>query len=817
MKKEKWISIYKAILIILMVIGHTTTIFGGYIYTFHIAAFFLISGYLFKDDSKNSFVPYFEKKFKSLIIPFIINTFILTLIAMVMSNVSNIFYSNRIDSNIVYLFLRYLNTVDLAGALWFLPVLFFTEVSYKLLIDILKTKKHKIKNVNVIAMVICFFIAIWGYTYYQAKEILPYYLDIVMLSILLFSCGNNFKKIENRIPNILNHIFFIISIFVIYVYKNKYWQFVNWPTRTFPNILTLLLISFAGAYIVYYISKLLSKIPTKIQILSYIGDHTLPILSYHFLGFRLLFGILYVLNIVDVNQTLSVVPLYSNTIYGICTALFGIAFSLLLEYAYKKLLKLNLKKIFKNENIVYISLIIIITFIFNIWIFDSRNFFVFDDFSHLKLVSQKNITEIFQIIPNAVYNSRPIGQLIIKLFVHLFNYNFVYHACSLLIIHIANCIMLYFLSIKMFKFNKLQSFIISLIFGVYPTSIMAFTWEAAIFDLLGCTITLICLLLFYNSLKTNNKILKIIYNILLIIMYYLGLRTKEMLIALPCVMFIYLIWKNIYTEKCNIKDFIKKNKTILILLLIMILYFAYSRILNANSNITNTIDSPYYYSFSIISIVTNLFRYIYLYFDLKYTALTFSNVDVFKYSITSLFFILIVIYSIYLLVHKKPRLIFIGVCFIAMILPVLPMSNMQHILYLYIPSMFIAMIIIDVLENLGFKISPKKAAVIICILFICNQSTGIINFRNWWFEMTSQDKKTYNYLVSEKNEFINKNTVNIINVDTSKYYSYFYGPGAIINVALNKFDIVTHINPEKYNNDSVIIDCAEECKITNID
>ena len=80
--------------------------------------------------------------------------------------------------------------------------------------------------------------------------------------------------------------------------------------------------------------------------------------------------------------------------------------------------------------------------------------------------------------------------------------------------------------------------------------------------------------------------------------------------------------------------------------------------------------------------------------------------------------------------------------------------------------------------------------------------------------MTSQDKETYNYLVSQKDKFKNIKTVNVINVDTSKYYSYFYGPGAIINVALNDYDVVSYINPEEYyDENSILIDCEEECKI----
>ena len=44
-KRIEWVDIYKALGIILVVVGHATGAFNNYIYQFHMAAFFLISGY----------------------------------------------------------------------------------------------------------------------------------------------------------------------------------------------------------------------------------------------------------------------------------------------------------------------------------------------------------------------------------------------------------------------------------------------------------------------------------------------------------------------------------------------------------------------------------------------------------------------------------------------------------------------------------------------------------------------------------------------------------------------------------------------------
>lgn len=76
------ISILKAILIILVVIGHSgcAGLFLEFIYLFHMPAFFFISGFLFKEKHLNSFKSFFLRKMISLYLPFVIwSTIILAL------------------------------------------------------------------------------------------------------------------------------------------------------------------------------------------------------------------------------------------------------------------------------------------------------------------------------------------------------------------------------------------------------------------------------------------------------------------------------------------------------------------------------------------------------------------------------------------------------------------------------------------------------------------------------------------------------------------------------------------------------------------
>lgn len=67
-KRIAWIDVMKALLIILMVMGHTGSPFLIYIYLFHMSAFFVISGYTFRGE-KYSVGAYIRKKFLTILLP----------------------------------------------------------------------------------------------------------------------------------------------------------------------------------------------------------------------------------------------------------------------------------------------------------------------------------------------------------------------------------------------------------------------------------------------------------------------------------------------------------------------------------------------------------------------------------------------------------------------------------------------------------------------------------------------------------------------------------------------------------------------------
>ena len=66
-KRIEWLDICRGILIILMVVGHSTGLFNKYIYQFHMAAFFFLSGYMSHPDKRGFFRTIWDKFFTVLL------------------------------------------------------------------------------------------------------------------------------------------------------------------------------------------------------------------------------------------------------------------------------------------------------------------------------------------------------------------------------------------------------------------------------------------------------------------------------------------------------------------------------------------------------------------------------------------------------------------------------------------------------------------------------------------------------------------------------------------------------------------------------
>lgn len=201
-----YLDIAKGFAIIFVIIGHcrySPTILIGWIYSFHMPLFYILSGFTFNIDHYKDFKSFLIKKLKTLMIPY----YLLCIMLLILTT---LFFSE----NDISTFTEGLKAIFIANRLhkyyysmWFIPSLFFSEI---LLYFIIKG----IKNKYALGLLSVLFTAIGYFTF---KYIKGFYYSIdtvpIALSFLIFGyITKSFISKSNR--SFRSFIIMIVSFFV---------------------------------------------------------------------------------------------------------------------------------------------------------------------------------------------------------------------------------------------------------------------------------------------------------------------------------------------------------------------------------------------------------------------------------------------------------------------------------------------------------------------------------------------------------------------------------------------------------------------------
>lgn len=243
-KRIEWVDIFKGLAIIYILIGHTSSPINGFLYTFHVAAFFFISGYASLLD-KSSFLSYFFRKFKRLIIPyFCVNTLFIALVG--------VFSYFKIDflitkqpiaiastGNYLINLIKSLTTADLGGATWFLIVLFETVIIAKFLNDFVVKIRNKRMKITALLLISFIFLLV-GYRLYQSKTPCPFLLDLSFSALFYFILGSYSREYDllNFLRNRSKMIYAVpISAFITVYFTKIHWAGMDWASDNFQPFL----------------------------------------------------------------------------------------------------------------------------------------------------------------------------------------------------------------------------------------------------------------------------------------------------------------------------------------------------------------------------------------------------------------------------------------------------------------------------------------------------------------------------------------------------------------------------------------------------
>ena len=211
-----WVDVAKGICLALMVLGHYRGFPDGiklWIYSFHMPAFFLLSGMLHRN--VNSFPKFLIKKSRALLVPFIFWSGVMLVTSLVMNVPAGL---SLIDGVIQ----TFLWNDPLSQPLWFLYTLFLTEIFYYPI--------QRMSNVNKVIVGGCLFLL--GLYFAGTGVELPLRIQIIPTTLGFYLMGNlvlfkvmNLDWTEKRI--IIFGIFSLIFYFFNYSLHGRYDIYMN--------------------------------------------------------------------------------------------------------------------------------------------------------------------------------------------------------------------------------------------------------------------------------------------------------------------------------------------------------------------------------------------------------------------------------------------------------------------------------------------------------------------------------------------------------------------------------------------------------------
>lgn len=307
-KRNVEIDMLKGLAIILMVVGHTETPVQNFIYLFHMAVFFMASGYLYKEsvsDSSESMKKYILRKMKGLWMPYALWTAIFSLLRNVFIDL-NIYTANpnimtAVESQYAavtpYWTWREIllniikgcilpGNVQVGGALWFLATLLHITILYGL-IDYLLKRVLKKEYVLAAQGVVSILFLLIGY-YCSLKGIFLFGFVRAFSFYCLFYLGFLLKKYKGKLLdyNKTKSILIAAGSFSLLIVYN-FFGGIALGENEFVNPIFMLTASLAGWLLLYEGAVLLKNIYFVQRILSYLGANTLSIVILHLLAFKI--------------------------------------------------------------------------------------------------------------------------------------------------------------------------------------------------------------------------------------------------------------------------------------------------------------------------------------------------------------------------------------------------------------------------------------------------------------------------------------------------------------------------------------------------
>lgn len=332
--RDSRIDIVKALGIVLMVFYHAGTPGKNFVYLFHMALFFICSGYCYSHKSEDEPLGYIKKKIRTLYVPCLVS-------GIIVASLHNLFLDIHIYSYEVYSKLDFIGWMkqvlkclafagghQMIGANWFFRTLFFSSVMYMLLNRILNMiVKNDNKKVVARAVICVILTGIGGYL--GVRLAFGKYFNFLTVMLLL-DMGLALK--EQKILAIFNttnrKIFGILVGFGILMVLNQFGE-ISINSNIIINPVYFAVCSASGFLMTYLIADYFNRTPFN-KWLKYVGQKSIWIMFFHYVGFKIV-TLCEILVLHEPIENLAAYPAHHTkngmwAIYGISGVLFPLLF-----------------------------------------------------------------------------------------------------------------------------------------------------------------------------------------------------------------------------------------------------------------------------------------------------------------------------------------------------------------------------------------------------------------------------------------------------------------------------------------------------------
>lgn len=359
-ERDLTIDIVKAIGIFCMVAGHSAWPFTHFVYLFHMALFFIASGYCYKEDysyDKIGVRRFIKRKIITLWFPYVLWTTIYSVLHNFFIHI-NIYTDNPllleyvrgkytkitmpwtiwdVAKNILKAMLLHGGT-QLGGAFWFLATLMEVSICYCVIDFLLRNIfKNDYKKTFAFQWIISIMFLVIGYISYKIKYTCAG-LDKMFSYYILFHGGFTMKNLTKYRKELsyTTHIVILIMNFVVLLFCNKIGT-IELGGNSYMNPVYFLIVSFCGWQFVYEIAFMMEKNNYSKKLLACIGQNTLPVVILHFLCFKLVNYIGVLFNHQPLFLIAAFPILYKGGVWWIAYTLVGLIIPICLNLLYKKI------------------------------------------------------------------------------------------------------------------------------------------------------------------------------------------------------------------------------------------------------------------------------------------------------------------------------------------------------------------------------------------------------------------------------------------------------------------------------------------------